>query len=131
MSKKQKHRVPVKKQGTKQQSQQIIHQEQHISTGPLPQPDIMRGYESIVPGAAERILAMAEQESEHLRQHDVATLNAYKSDVRRSQILAFLSISLFVSLAGIAIVYNQPWIAGIVGGTTIISVVSAFLKTQK
>jgi uncharacterized membrane protein len=74
---------------------------------------------------------MAEQESEHLRQHDMAVLNAYKSEVRRNQILAFLSILLFVSLAGIAVVYNQPWVAGIVGGTTIISVVSTFLKTQK
>lgn len=33
--------------------------------GPLPPPDILSGYDAIVPGAAERILAMAEKQNDH------------------------------------------------------------------
>ncbi|MDE6052372.1 MAG: DUF2335 domain-containing protein [Lachnospiraceae bacterium] len=34
-------------------------------SGPLPPPNIIKGYEDILPGSAERILAMAEKQSEH------------------------------------------------------------------
>ena len=34
-------------------------------SGPLPHPDIMKGYDDIVPGAAERILKMAENQQNH------------------------------------------------------------------
>lgn len=32
---------------------------------PLPRPEIMAGYEQILPGSADRILAMAEKQAEH------------------------------------------------------------------
>ena|SRR5260221_13330559 len=34
-------------------------------SGPLPPPDVFRGYENVLPGSAERILKMAENQSEH------------------------------------------------------------------
>ena len=37
--------------------------EQH--SGPLPHPRILLGYEEVLPGAADRILKMAENEAEH------------------------------------------------------------------
>ena len=33
--------------------------------GPIPPPEIISGYEAIIPGAADRILAMAEKQSQH------------------------------------------------------------------
>lgn len=36
-------------------------------SGPLPPPDVLRGYEDACPGAAERILAMAEKQADHRR----------------------------------------------------------------
>lgn len=38
--------------------------------GPLPHPDVLQGYESVIPGAANRILEMAERQSEHRMQMD-------------------------------------------------------------
>ena len=34
-------------------------------SGPIPPPNIMRGYEEILPGAADRILSMAERQIEY------------------------------------------------------------------
>ena len=36
--------------------------------GPLPPPDIIREYESILPGSADRIFALAESEAVHRRE---------------------------------------------------------------
>jgi uncharacterized membrane protein len=36
--------------------------------GPLPPPEMLRGYDEIVPGAAERILTQFERQSEHRRE---------------------------------------------------------------
>ena len=38
-------------------------------SGPIPHPKIISGYEEILPGAADRILSMAEKESQH--RHDI------------------------------------------------------------
>lgn len=34
-------------------------------SGPLPHPDLLAGYEDVLPGAAERIIAMAENQAAH------------------------------------------------------------------
>jgi uncharacterized membrane protein len=36
-----------------------------IQSGPLPAPEILAGYEQVLPGAAERILQMAEDQQAH------------------------------------------------------------------
>lgn len=46
--------------------------------GPVPHPDILRQYNELVPGSAERILAQAERQTDHRI--------AIESDVRRSQL---------------------------------------------
>lgn len=50
---------------------QIIHQRIEMS-GPLPPPAILQGYEEICPGAADRIISMAESQSLHRQQIEKA-----------------------------------------------------------
>ena len=68
-NKKQK-RLPVKPNpttvGPNSDLHQIVH-ERHEFTGPLPPPSILAEYNTTVPGAADRIIAMAEQQSLHRR----------------------------------------------------------------
>ena len=45
----------------------VEHQQSLMYVGPLPPSKEFGGYEQALPGAANRILAMAEQESEHRR----------------------------------------------------------------
>ena len=46
----------------------------------------VEGYDPIVPGAAERILAMAEADAKHQREIELAALQAADHEVRRGQI---------------------------------------------
>lgn len=43
----------------------MVRYEQRTFTGPLPHPDSFAGYENTLPGAADRILSMAEKEQNH------------------------------------------------------------------
>lgn len=45
-------------------------------SGPVPPPDVLRGFEQIVPGSAERILTMAEENGKHQREMERMTLSA-------------------------------------------------------
>lgn len=95
--------------------------------GPLPTPALLAGYEQIVPGAAERLLAMAEAEAKHQREIEFAALRAEESSVRRGQWLGF-GIALFaLSTSIVALYLGSPWVAGIVGGATVVGLVSAFV----
>ncbi len=47
--------------------QQFVQATLQQFSGPLPLPAMLQGYEDIVPGSAERILALAESEAEHRR----------------------------------------------------------------
>lgn len=90
--------------------------------GPLPLPSHMREYEEILPGSAERILAMAERQSKH--RQDIE-----KVVIRGDNARAWVGVSLGASLAlcciggGIALsFFGQP-----AAGTSIATVSVASL----
>jgi uncharacterized membrane protein len=73
-------------------------------SGPMPPPSLLRHYEEICPGSADRMLRMAEQEAEHRRKTESAIVNAQIehfnkqfSESRRGQICA-----LIITLAALA-----------------------------
>lgn len=67
--------------GTEPRENIVAEFRAEMFSGPLPHPAILGGYEQVCPGAAERILAMAEKEqahthalrSEHIRENSEAT----------------------------------------------------------
>lgn len=63
-----KHQKSVQASGKNDNGQEVklVHQEAY--QGPLPHPDLLVKYEEIIPGAAERILSMAEKEQQHRHQ---------------------------------------------------------------
>ncbi len=46
-------------------STKVTHTQVAVRTAPLPHPSELAGYEDILPGAAERIFAMAESQAAH------------------------------------------------------------------
>ena len=55
-----------------------------IHQGPLPHPEVLRQYDQLSPGAADRIIAMAEGEADHRRQMERRQL---ESDIAHRQSL--------------------------------------------
>ena len=116
------------------QNQQIIQMSGQYS-GPLPIPSHLEQYEQILPGAADRIIRMAEKQSEHRQELEKRVI---KSDTRNS--LAGLIFGFIIGIVGIVrgaylISIGQIIEGSIFGGGTIVSLVGTFIygsqKRQK
>lgn len=104
-------------------------------SGPLPPPSIIQGYENVVPGAAERILAMAEKQSAHRQLMEQTMI---QSDSRDSLlgIIAALILGAGCLITSCVIAINVPQNAGAICSaafdiTGIGSIVGPFLKINR
>lgn len=65
---------------------QATRRESRVTTaafsGPIPPPDLLSGYESACPGAADRIIRMAEEEGVHRRSVQKLVVDAQIEEVR-------------------------------------------------
>ena len=117
-----------------QQIVQIMKVTQESFSGPLPHPEILKGYQQLIPDAPERILRMAEKEQSHRQSAENEMLAQNRRNIegsisanRRSQILAACAIfalliaGVFLTRAGYATV------GGIIFSTTIIGMASIFI----
>ena len=96
--------------------QQHTIEERH--SGPLPRPDDFARYDEIVPGAADRILTMAENQQ---KMRGDADDKAFANNRRRINLAALLGISLII-LAGFATWLGSAIIALPIGLAGVLSV---------
>lgn len=71
-----------------------------ISSGPLPHPDLMKKYDDIIAGGAERITRMAEKEQENRFENDRANRDEQRAElglIKRGQTMAFVLCLLFIT----------------------------------
>lgn len=80
-------------------------------SGPLPHPDIMKGYDDIVPGAAERILKMAENQQNHRFKLEEKIVFDDSSERKRNSYFAFI-LTLAVILLGGFLLFKGKNIVG-------------------
>lgn len=69
-------------------------------SGPLPPPKQLEEYEKVLPGAADRILTMAEKQSEHRQKMESTVVKANTRDGHIGVIFAFI-LGLVIILGGI------------------------------
>jgi len=101
--------------------------QQTTFTGPVPHPELFRKYGEVVPDAPDRILKQFELDSGHAREIADKAIEAQKADIRRAQWMAWsLVMAGFVASTVLAI-FNQPWVAGVIAGTTLMGVLTAYL----
>lgn len=118
-------------------SQQVKVTQTHHS-GPLPTSDTLESYENVHEGLAERIVQMAEREQSHSHQKDerdqslqVRVFNAQKRDVLNGQMAAVLVVAMMLGVIIFAIVEDQPWVASVLGGGTIVALATAFISGRQ
>lgn len=68
--------------------------------GPLPHPGLLRQYDEVFPGCAERIVAMAEKQSAHRQSLETQHLTGNQSAERLGQILAAIIAVVGLLIAG-------------------------------
>ncbi len=108
---------------------QILHQREITQSfsGPLPPPLVLREYNAIIPGLAERIVAQAEQQTEHRIRLETRVINA---DILKSW--AGLICGLIVSLTCIGsgvtcILYGHDWAGTTIATGAVVGLVSTFI----
>jgi|UniRef100_A0A7V6DR12 uncharacterized membrane protein len=100
-------------------------------SGPLPPPELLENYERVVPGSAERILVMAENQSAHRQQLESRYLSA---EIRNSLLGVIFALLLGItgpSLSGLCIYAGQGWPGAALGGAMLVSLVGTFIYGTK
>jgi uncharacterized membrane protein len=114
--------LPAANQSSVQQFAQLA-----VHSGPLPHPSILEDYDRVLPGAAERILAMAESQSNH-RQNLEGRYLAAESPNSVWGIICGLFLGLVgLSASGICVYGGHGWPGAALGGVTLASLVGVFV----
>jgi uncharacterized membrane protein len=96
-------------------------------SGPLPPPAIIAGYDRLVESGAERVFRQFELEAGHRRSQEEQSLRASVAESRMGQVVAALFAFSALGVTAYAIGHGANTVAGIIGGTTLVGVVGAFL----
>lgn len=101
---------------------------QRTHSGPLPSPDYLEEYSRIIPNGAERIMQMAEKQSEHRMKMENKALSSHVNQGYLGQIFGFIIGLAFLS-AGVYLGINgQPILGGTLGLGGLTGLVTAFIK---
>jgi uncharacterized membrane protein len=96
-------------------------------SGPLPPPEQLARYNQVLPGAADRIVTMAERQSAHRIELEKLVVSRQLRQSENGQMLAFIIAVLFLIGALVATLLGHDWVGGVLGGTTVLSLVTVFI----
>jgi uncharacterized membrane protein len=105
----------------------VIMQQVSMRSGPLPDPSELAQYQAIIPNGADRIMKMAESQLEHRIKIETTVIGSQQRQAGFGQVCALVIAIVALTLATYAAVNGQPVFGGVIGGTTLVSLVSAFL----
>ncbi|OJF97603.1 hypothetical protein AX760_16720 [Pararhizobium antarcticum] len=97
-------------------------------SGPIAHPKHLRAYEEILPGAAERIMTMAENQQNHNTDMEKKIVAAQISDQKRGMRYGLVALTLVICLAAYAGMNGNNTLAGMLVGAGVAGVVGAFVK---
>lgn len=104
-------------------------------SGPIPHPDTIRKYEEILPGAADRIISMAERQALHRQEMERKMITAESRDGLLGVVFAFM-LGIGCIIAAVIMVCLVPKSAGVIAGallgvTGIGSITSNFIRSAR
>jgi len=114
-----------------QNGERRLEQRTEIFSGPLPPPAILRQYDEIQPGFAERLLRLTEDEANHRRQ---VTARAQRYELFETTLGQVFGLLVALAALGATVwlgVLGLETAASIVGGTTIVGLVGAFIAGRQ
>ncbi|MBO5145317.1 MAG: DUF2335 domain-containing protein [Lachnospiraceae bacterium] len=116
---------------------QVVHQaiEEYAFSGPIPPPNILSGYEELLPGAADRILSMAERQTQHRHSMEKKIIETEARDSLLGIIFGF-ALGIGCVVAAIIMVFAYPEAAGVVsaavlGGSGVASIAITSINRNK
>lgn len=100
-------------------------------SGPIPHPELLQKYETIHPGFAERFVSMAERQLDHRIECENKVVNGSLAESKRGQNYGLIVSLLFLAASVFLGFYGHDWLAGILGGGTLVSLVTIFVIGKK
>lgn len=101
---------------------------QHTHVGPIPDPETLAKYDSIIPNGAERIMIMAEKQSDHRMRLESSVITSQVKQSNIGQIFAFLIGLAALGASTYCIVNGYEWGGSILGVGGLTGLVTAFIK---
>lgn len=97
----------------REQQTALTHFRAEFFEGPLPPPEVLAEYDKIFPGAASRILAMAEEQGRHRQalEKQVVLSNCRSQD--RGPVLGFILATMVIAIGGY-LLFTGKEVAGLV-----------------
>lgn len=122
----------AEKSGDEHVRQVVTQVIQSEFSGPLPPPNIIKGYEDILPGAADRILSMAENQAKHRQEIEKKMVDSEARDGFLGICFAFI-LGISCIFAGVIIAFLVPQSSGAIAGSIfgvagISSIIATFIK---
>ncbi len=99
--------------------------------GPLPPPEILAAYKTVLPGSPERVFTMAEKEQQHRHDVENAMISGALKQQTKGQVLGFILALLFGAASFILGLKGQTWLAGILGTSTVIGLAVVFVLNKQ
>lgn len=130
--------VPSPESGAAHQESELVAYEETFQ-GPLPPPETLAQYEAILPGSAERLMVMAENQAEHRQKVEMTVVTTAKFSIERESkradrgLIIGAIVAIILILCGTFLVYNwHDWAGTTLVVATIVGLVGVFVyNTQK
>lgn len=113
---------------TKVKMLQKISYEQMLYSGPIPPPDEMSKYNEVIPNGSDRIMSMAEKQSDHRQKLELSVVKAKNRDSRLGVIFAGLIGLLGLYLGSEIIMNGQTIVGSIFAGSPLLAMVGLYLR---
>jgi len=123
--------TPNKKTSKANRQSSLLRQRQvaiEHRSGPLPSPEEFERYERVCPGAADRIIKMAEGQSLHRQDLEKSVIKSASRDSLWGLIFAFLFSMANISGAVFLISTDHSVTGTLLSGIGLVSVVGAFIQ---
>lgn len=99
--------------------------------GQLPDPASLERFDQIIPNGAERIFDRFEKQSDHRMYLEKKVIESQIKDGQRGQVFGFIIAILFL-IGSIYLAMNGfETVASVLGGTTVVGLVTAFIYGKK
>ena len=92
---------------------------------------MLEAYERLCPGSAQRIMKWVDDERDHMREMERTTVSLVAAERRRGQMCAVAVCLAAFAAAGWCAYVGAGAAASIIGGSTVVGLVVAFLGVRK
>ncbi|MEI7789113.1 MAG: DUF2335 domain-containing protein [Chlorobiaceae bacterium] len=99
--------------------------------GPLPHPSVLRKYEQILPGSAERILIMAEKEQDKRHERVSKDSDGLIDISNRGQTFALTVCLTALTISGVLGITGHDAIGSIIGGLDLVALAVVFISGRQ